>query len=127
MENKTNPMRTKFIKVAVSDELPKKDGFYFVYNGGHHAVFYSTLLGFNSCMIGNNNSAKITHWLKEVPDHEAELVEKTYQIDFNGNVLTSIKVVDNKIEILGAINGYGNGINVSDIKIEEIPNPKSEE
>ena len=76
MENKTNPMRTKFIKVAVSDELPKEDGFYFVYNGGHHAVFYSTLLGFNSCMMGNNNSAKIIHWLKEVPDHEAELVER---------------------------------------------------
>ena len=73
-------MKTKYIKVAVSDELPKEDGFYFVYNGGHHAVFYSTLLGFNSCMMGNNNSAKIIHWLKEVPDHEAELVEALKKI-----------------------------------------------
>lgn len=117
-------MKTKYIKVAVSDRLPKKGG---TKDSDIGLVFYNEKLK----LFEDNDMPAVVYpeyFFEEFPDHEAELVEKTYQIDFNGNVLTSIKVVDNKIEILGAMNGYGNGINVSDIIIiEEIPNPKSKE
>ena len=51
------------------------------------------------------------------PKQEQE--EKDFQIDFNGNVLAGIKIKNNTPEVYGAMNGYGHGIRISDIKIEE--------
>lgn len=45
---------------------------------------------------------------------------KKYSIDFNGNVLAGLRVKNNKIEIIGAMNGYGEGIRTEDIKITEV-------
>lgn len=67
-------MKTKFTKVAVSERKPEKDGFYYVYNGGHHVTYFSLLLGFNLCML-DGKPKKITHWLEEIEDKEDEMIE----------------------------------------------------
>lgn len=43
--------------------------------------------------------------------------ENIYDVDFGGNVMARIKIVDNKIEVTNAMNGYGNGIPLSEITI----------
>lgn len=44
---------------------------------------------------------------------------KTFEIDFDGNVLAKIKA-DSNIQVLAAINGYGNGISNDKISIKEV-------
>lgn len=39
-----------------------------------------------------------------------EVEEKEYQIDFEGYVLAGIKVKGSELELIGAMNGYGNKI-----------------
>lgn len=40
-----------------------------------------------------------------------ELLEpKIFEIDFEGHVLTKLKFENGKLEVLGAINGYGNAV-----------------
>ncbi len=48
------------------------------------------------------------------------LFTKIYEIDFGGNVRVRINVIDNKIEVEAAINGWGDDIPLSDIRIEEL-------
>ena len=44
---------------------------------------------------------------------------KKYEIDFDGNVLAGIEISDNTPKVFGAMNGYGNGISIENIKITE--------
>ena len=67
-------MRTKFIKVAVNDELPKTEAQYFVKDkncGQLISAFFDKNVGFRTAFSVVN----VEYWLKEVPDHEDELVE----------------------------------------------------
>jgi len=48
------------------------------------------------------------------------LLTKIYEIDFGGNLKAIIKVTDNKIEIEDAMNGWGDGIPLNDIRIDEL-------
>ena len=45
---------------------------------------------------------------------------KRYQVDFGSNLRAIIKVSDNKIEIKNAIDGWGNPVMLSQIKIIEM-------
>jgi hypothetical protein len=47
------------------------------------------------------------------------LPAKKYDIDFAGNVLAGIDISDNTPKIFGAINGYGDGIDIDKITITE--------
>lgn len=44
---------------------------------------------------------------------------KKYEIDFDGNVLAGIEISENTPKVFGAINGYGKGISIENIKITE--------
>ena len=55
--------------------------------------------------------------------HDAELPSeeeiKTYEVDFSGHLKCKMLICKNRIEVTGAMNGYGNGIPLSEIKIIE--------
>lgn len=42
-----------------------------------------------------------------------------YEIDFGGNVLAGIEITNDKLTVIGAMNGWGNGISKDDIIITE--------
>ena len=45
-------------------------------------------------------------------------VENTvFNIDFGGHVMAGLKIINGEIEVVGAINGYGNGISTDEIII----------
>lgn len=45
-------------------------------------------------------------------------VENTvFNIDFGGHVMAGLKIINGEIEVVGAINGYGNGISTDEIRI----------
>lgn len=45
-----------------------------------------------------------------------------FNIDFGGNVMAGLKIVNGKIEVIGAINGWGDGISADLIKITKSNN-----
>jgi hypothetical protein len=45
--------------------------------------------------------------------------DKEFDIDFGGNVMARIKA-DSNIQIIAAMNGYGNGIPLDEISIKEV-------
>ena len=47
---------------------------------------------------------------------------RRFNIDFCGNLLAGIEINNNIPFVFGAMNGYGNGINVNDISVTEIIN-----
>jgi hypothetical protein len=47
---------------------------------------------------------------------------RRFNIDFCGNLLAGIEINNNTPFVFGAMNGYGNGINVNDISVTEIIN-----
>lgn len=47
------------------------------------------------------------------------LPTKKYEIDFGGNVLAGLEITDNEPTVIGAMNGWGNGISKNDITITE--------
>lgn len=61
--------------------------------------------------------------IEETLDAIVKIVErekkKRYDIDFAGNVLAGIKV-SGDIEIVGAMDGWGNEVSLENIKITEI-------
>ena len=63
-------------------------------------------LKFGSC-------ATVTNVIRPLPTRE-------YNIDFNGNVMCRIKVQGGNIEIIGAINRWGNTIEKETITITEV-------
>lgn len=44
---------------------------------------------------------------------------KKYEIDFGGNVLAGLEITNNEPTVIGAMNGWGNGISKDDITITE--------
>ena len=46
---------------------------------------------------------------------------KTYEIDFNGLVACKIEVKDNEMKIVAAINGWGDPIDLKDIRVSDKP------
>jgi hypothetical protein len=54
-----------------------------------------------------------------IHDVSGLLPAKKYDIDFAGNVLAGIEISDNTPKIFGAINGYGDGIDIDKITITE--------
>jgi hypothetical protein len=54
-----------------------------------------------------------------IPDVSKSLPIKKYEIDFDGNVLAGIEISENTPKVFGAMNGYGNGISIENIKITE--------
>lgn len=44
---------------------------------------------------------------------------KKYEINFGGNVLAGLEITNNEPTVIGAMNGWGNGISKDDITITE--------
>ena len=65
---------------------------------------------------------KYSEWLEKKLSRIGEITE--YEIDFNGQFKTKIQVASDSINILGAMNGYGNGVPKSDIKINKLKQDK---
>ena len=61
--------------------------------------------------IGGNLDLEYTK-IKSLPT-------KKYEIDFGGNVLAGIEITNDKPTVIGAMNGWGNGISKDDITITE--------
>ncbi len=47
------------------------------------------------------------------------LLIKKYEIDFGGNVLAGLEITNNEPTVIGATNGWGNGISKDEITITE--------
>lgn len=47
------------------------------------------------------------------------LPTKKYEIDFGGNVLAGLEITNNEPKVIGAMNGWGNGISKDEITITE--------
>jgi hypothetical protein len=48
------------------------------------------------------------------------LAVRCYQIDFGNHLRCKIKVTDNKIEVEGAMNGWGDGVPLDEVVIVEV-------
>lgn len=68
----------------------------------------------------NEENSEFADRISDLEDIEKELLIKRYEVDFNGNLLAGIEVSNSSIKIYGAINGYGNAIDLNDIKIKEV-------
>ncbi|MDV3706651.1 hypothetical protein CMU55_19295 [Elizabethkingia anophelis] len=69
-------MKTKYVKVPVSERLPEKEGIYHViFNiGGEEiieSVLYNDKFGFHA---ENTDCRYVYEWLEEVPDHSEEML-----------------------------------------------------
>jgi len=51
--------------------------------------------------------------------------EREWTIDFDGKLMAGIKIVDGELSIVGAMDGYGNGISISKIVIKPQPPKQS--
>ena len=52
---------------------------------------------------------------------EKMVSERQYDVDFGGHLKAGIKVTSSGIEIIGAVNGWGNAVPDGDIIITNIP------
>ncbi len=57
---------------------------------------------------------------------EGDAVDCVYEIDFGGNLKCRMKIVGNKINVEAAMNGWGGGISIDEIKITELKTPHHE-
>ena len=53
-------------------------------------------------------------------DGNTVLAVRCYQIDFGNHLRCKIKVTDNRIEVEGAINGWGDGVPLSEVVVVEV-------
>lgn len=67
--------------------------------------------------ISNDNYIK---WLEQLITKNNLLISKNYEINFDGNLKCKIEVRNNEITVNAAMNGWGNGISVSDILVTEL-------
>lgn len=67
-------MKTKYIKVAVSERLPETAGYYFAFRDdiGCNIVRFTAE---GKWFLPENTIHTVTHWLLEVQDHEDEMNE----------------------------------------------------
>ena len=64
---------------------------------------------------------KLTELLKSYEKHCcAELPTKKYEIDFGTHLRCGIEVTNNELNILGAIDGWGNGVSKDLIVIKDL-------
>lgn len=54
-----------------------------------------------------------------IHDVSKSLPTKEYEIDFGGDVLAGLEITNNEPKIIGAMNGWGNGISKDKIIITE--------
>ena len=52
-------------------------------------------------------------------DVSKSLPVKKYEIDFGGNIFAGLEITNNELTVIGAMNGWGNGISKDDITITE--------
>lgn len=98
-------MKTKYIKVAVSDELPKESGKYSTSLG--ECEFHLKWSQFYH--IGLNLACNPEYFFEEVPDHEAELVDE---------IRTSIDQLEVYISELEEDDKYWGLVNIMKKEIE---------
>jgi len=53
-------------------------------------------------------------------DFIADVSSRFYQIDFGNHLRCKLKITDGKIEVEGAINGWGNGVPLEEVVILEL-------
>jgi len=58
-------------------------------------------------------------WSEQQPTAD-KMVEEEYDIDFGGHLKAGIRVSASRIEIIGAVNGWGNAVPDDDIKVTKI-------
>ncbi|WP_312306495.1 hypothetical protein [Chryseobacterium sp.] len=82
---------SKYIKVAVSERLPEKEGKYLIYHKGFRTTLQSH---FNPDYQESIDYYKenIEYWLKEVPDYEDEM--KRIIENFMKNKIEMLKALD---------------------------------
>lgn len=101
-------MKTKYIKVSVSERLPEKDGRYFLWvDNPNSRHLNSKNLSSEYNMERNffregefQTFYETTHYLQEVPDREDEMREMLVRMHF---ALTELREVDEESEIFRSI------------------------
>lgn len=63
----------------------------------------------------------------EKPEGEITGTQVCYNIDFGNHLRCGIKIVGNTVEVIGAVNGWGDGVPLSDIAISPLPSPSGED
>ena len=71
----------------------------------------------------NNQPASLHSTAERI---ERDAVDCVYEIDFGGNLKCRMKIVGNKINVEAAMNGWGDGISIDEIKITELKTPHHE-
>ena len=68
----------------------------------------------------NNKEQKVETSTEATIVGNTVLAVRCYQIDFGNHLRCKIKVNDNRIEVEGAINGWGDGVPLSEVVIIEV-------
>lgn len=68
---------------------------------------------------GENCIGETANKLLDLLAVSGSLPIKRYDIDFGGNVMAGIEIKGESLNVFGAINGYGDGIDDEKIKITE--------
>ncbi|MCL1692024.1 hypothetical protein [Elizabethkingia anophelis] len=95
-------MKTKFVKIPVSERLPELEGEYFVIMKGD----FKNKLHFNGSKFSIFNRNAILYWLKEVPDHSEEMLSLLEEIIIHSkideshdyNLINKAKQLINKVK-----------------------------
>lgn len=66
-------MKTKFVKVSVEERLPEKEGWYYTSNKEDDYQVWKWKKGYRW--------EGIEHWLEEIPDREAEMLDMLQMIN----------------------------------------------
>lgn len=75
-------MKTKWVKVPVSERYPKKEGNYMVkdiYNNHITIAYFQSNIGF----FGSSSVIKAVYWLEEVIDNEEDNIKKAIAFGYN--------------------------------------------
>ena len=89
---------------------------------GKNTIGLSTSVkdNFKEIRLPTGNCLKCKKEIKtySLESKEVLQVENTvFNIDFGGHVMVGLKIINGEIEVVGAINGYGNGISTDEIRI----------
>lgn len=68
----------------------------------------------------NNKEQKVETRTETDIVGNAVLAVRCYQIDFGNHLRCKIKVTDNRIEVEGAINGWGDGVPLDEVVVVEV-------
>lgn len=78
-------MKTKFVKIPVSERLPEKEGIYpVIFNLGGEEIIESVLYNDKFSFHAENTDCRyVDEWLEEVPDHSEEMLSMLERIRIN--------------------------------------------